>query len=196
MSTVKNTHLHPPLPRCLLPSSARRAPNSRLPAGSRLRSGGRLLGRLAHSENAEPVHVSVWNAHAMRGPQHCHQLGGRSHCRGCPCPTKARNGTSTATPNRAGVGQAAAGAPSCPTRQLRKITELLGPCLKFCTKRAPPPSPARQHRLRLGAMSSGSFSCSDGPKSCKPFPSPRQGKHHFNLSTSSTAKAPEFAQKF
>ena len=117
------------------------------------------------------------------------------NCRGCPCPAKARNGTSTATPNRAGVGQAAAQAPSRPARQLRKMAEVLGPCVKFSTS-APPPSPARQHRLRLGAMSSGPFGCSDGPKSSKPFPSPRQGKHRFNLCTSSTAKVPEFALQF
>ena len=56
--------------------------------------------------------------------------------------------------------KAAAQAPSRPALQLRKMAELLGPCVKFLT-RAPPPVPARQHRLRLGAMSSGPFGCSE-----------------------------------
>ena len=96
--------------------------------------------------------------------------------------------------------KAAAQAPRYPALQPRKMAELLGPCVKEFSTRAPPPtpspSPATQHRLRLGAMSSGPFSCSEEPSSCKPFRNPRQGKHRFNLCTSSTAKVPEFALQF
>ena len=83
-------------------------------------------------------HVSRTGGHALQ-----HEDGRRE------APTSNRN------------KKAAAQAPWCPVLQLRKMAELLGPCVKFCPTRAPPPLPARQHRLRLGAMSSGPFSCSE-----------------------------------
>ena len=57
--------------------------------------------------------------------------------------------------------KAAAQAPTCPALQPRKMAELLGPCVREFPTDAPPPTPARRHRLRLGAMSSGPFSCSE-----------------------------------
>ena len=139
-----NTHLRSRLPsRPLLPSSSRRAPNSRVPGGSRLRCRGRLLGhqhdfvsdgadRSGATETAQKDlkgYVSRTGGHALQ-----HEDGRRE------APTSNRH------------KEAAAQAPCCNARQLRKMAELLGPCVKFCPKRAPPPPvPARQHRLRLSA---------------------------------------------
>ena len=81
-------------------------------------------------------------------------------CRTCGHALQHEDGRRKA-PTSNGHKKAAAQAPSRPALQLRKIAELLGPCVKFSTRAPPPSTPARQHRLRFGAMTSGPFSCSE-----------------------------------
>ena len=169
----KNTHLHPRLPKRDLPSSSRRAPNSRLPAGSRLWRRGRLLGAPTCFMDRSGATRMATEHLSKRGPQTPHPaspvrnkcLHGKYFkgyvCRTCGHALQHEDGRRKA-PTSNGHKKAAAQAPSCPARQLRKMAELMGPCVKEFSTRAPPPStPARQHRLRFGAMTSGPFSCSE-----------------------------------
>ena len=62
-------------------------------------------------------------------------------------------------PTGASHKNAAAQAPYSLALQLRKMAELLRPCVKLSFTRAPPPpEPGRQHRLRPVALSSRAFS--------------------------------------
>ena len=159
-STVERMIAEPRRRRLL--SSSGRAPSSRLPAGSRLRHRDRLLGNTVRGEwggrsGRCSGKTEVWD-HEFVYTFHCRDCPGSQKGppqKGppwrefCPHPTGVSEGSQQALPPSTGQKNAAAQAPSRPAQQLRKMAELLAPCLKKFSTRAPPPSPARQHRLRL-----------------------------------------------